>query len=302
MGQQAHEDALRLLMAPATLPAPPPSIEGSCVSALVPVDIPGGCIKVGGPSDGEPGSPAAAPVNGLEGGGKSLPGSQSKQTGRNSPIKAAPATPKSRRVGLRSSKRKRGVANRPAPEAENDQATGSSGDLLMSTGTPGYILCALNDRDQPTSSSEAPGASSGTAQCFCDGGPMTTGALDSVSGAILPYVAREAAAGGSQAKTPSKSHSTNDSRPKPSGQQKRRRHRRKKGSEGANGALEAEFALALLTNESVRSIAEHLAAARVDLPAVDVEEARAILQSQVSCLSNSSNSSVLFDCCLPVQS
>jgi hypothetical protein len=42
----------------------------------------------------------------------------------------------------------------------------------------------------------------------------------------------------------------------------------------------AEFAHALLTNEGVRQIVQYLDAARVDLPAVTADEARAILQSQ----------------------
>jgi hypothetical protein len=46
---------------------------------------------------------------------------------------------------------------------------------------------------------------------------------------------------------------------------------------GAVDPVEAEFALALLQNDAVRQLATALAASRADLPAVNVDEARALV-------------------------
>jgi hypothetical protein len=54
-----------------------------------------------------------------------------------------------------------------------------------------------------------------------------------------------------------------------------------KRRQGDVDPLEVEFALALLTNSTVKGIAELLQAARVDLPVIDVGEAQRLLASQV---------------------
>ena len=154
MSRDAHDEGLRMLMAPAALPAPPRSLGGSCMSggALVPVET------------------GAA------------------------------------------------VESRPA-EAEADSAAAA--------------------------------------------------AADPSAGAIVPYngeAAAESPGGGKGGAAKAKG--------------RKRKRRRGGGGGSASEALEAEFALALLANDAVKGIAEHLAAARVDLPAVDVAEARALLDAQ----------------------